>query len=83
MKDYALSEVLLRESREKRELLGLDEHLTTDQASLGTRWWPPVSPPGPPLPWLKLQAAGAMLRMRGMIPVLYAAFTNQRMPACL
>ncbi len=29
--DYALSEVLLRESREKRELLGLQEHLTTDQ----------------------------------------------------
>ena len=35
MHDYALSEVLLRESREKRELLGLQEHLTTDQASTG------------------------------------------------
>lgn len=33
--DYAVSEVLLRESREKRELLGLQEHLTTDQASAG------------------------------------------------
>ncbi|KAL4446808.1 hypothetical protein ABPG77_008052 [Micractinium sp. CCAP 211/92] len=31
VRDYALSEVLLRESREKRELLGLAEHLTTDQ----------------------------------------------------
>lgn len=30
--DYALSEALLRESREKRELLGFQEHLTTDQA---------------------------------------------------
>ncbi|KAL4434079.1 hypothetical protein ABPG75_000520 [Micractinium tetrahymenae] len=31
VRDYALSEVLLRESREKRQLLGLAEHLTTDQ----------------------------------------------------
>lgn len=29
--DYALSEALLRESREKRELLGLQARLTTDQ----------------------------------------------------
>lgn len=35
VRDYALSEVLLRESREKRELLGLAEHLTTDQAGPG------------------------------------------------
>ena len=32
IRDYALTEVLLRESHEKRELLGLAEHLTTDQA---------------------------------------------------
>ncbi len=40
MRDYALSEVVLRESREKRELLGLQEHLTTDQAS-----WQALAPP--------------------------------------
>ncbi|PSC73159.1 tyrosine serine phosphatase [Micractinium conductrix] len=31
VRDYALSEALLREGREKRQLLGLPEHLTTDQ----------------------------------------------------
>lgn len=35
VRDYVQSEVLLRESREKRELLGLQEHLTTDQVSEG------------------------------------------------
>eukprot|EP00887_Chlorella_sp_A99_P003427 scaffold7.g3427.t1 len=31
VRDYAQSEALLRESRERRELLGLDHYLTTDQ----------------------------------------------------
>lgn len=34
IRDYALSEALLRESREKQELIGLQSHLTTDQV----RW---------------------------------------------
>lgn len=37
VRDYAASEALLRESREKARLLGLQPHLTTDQARLGGR----------------------------------------------
>ena len=44
VRDYALSEALLREGREKRQLLGLPEHLTTDQA--GAYGWRACWPSG-------------------------------------
>lgn len=38
VRDYALSESLLLEGRQKRRLLGLPEHLTTDHASRAGRF---------------------------------------------